>query len=273
MKIEYLRELRDSYMQIINEDDSEDYQIKMLERNEPEGFLKVSLRKINGETRILYKLSSYINMEDRFLGKEINYSELEELIKSFKQVLVSVDKYLLDCNGILLKPEHIFADTNTGKWKFTYFPGKETSFQNDMKELFEYVIRRVNHKDIKAVTISYGIYKKMCEENINLDELFYIDEEVELKNENDFEQAPKTVETEHKEIKEEKQVFFDFSGNKMVITAIGVYLIIMLYVLMGIFVKSIRITGVGGGVYGIIFLFMAAIAYMIYRWYDNKEKE
>ena len=58
MKTEYVRELRNSYMQITGAGSEVDYQMRMVESNEPEGFLKLSFREVNDEVRYLYCISS-----------------------------------------------------------------------------------------------------------------------------------------------------------------------------------------------------------------------
>ena len=236
MKIEYVRELRNSYMQITGTDDEADYQMKMVESNEPEGFLKLSLREVNDEIRYLYCISSMISMEDSFLKHEIDWNDLEKLLMSFTKMFSSIEKYLIDYNGIVLEPGLIFGDT-TGQWHFVYYSGKKTSFEEDMKKFFEYVIQHVNHKDTRAVTIAYGIYKRVCEENINPDKLFEIEmsdkeEQYEVRKEH------KVVEAVLPEIVMEESEEPDQIKTIIIYVIAGIYALIALYFLMGVFVET-----------------------------------
>lgn len=270
MKIEYVRELRNSYMQITGTDDEADYQMKMVESNEPEGFLKLSLREVNDEIRYLYCISSMISMEDSFLKHEIDWNDLEKLLMSFTKMFSSIEKYLIDYNGIVLEPGLIFGDT-TGQWHFVYYSGKKTSFEEDMKKFFEYVIQHVNHKDTRAVTIAYGIYKRVCEENINPDKLFEIEmsdkeEQYEVRKEH------KVVEAVLPEIVMEESEEPDQIKTIIIYVIAGIYALIALYFLMGVFVEPIRISGCESIVYLGMVILLGVGGFKGFKWYrDNKD--
>lgn len=270
MKIEYVRELRNSYMQITGEVAEADYQMKMVESNEPEGFLKLSLREVNDEVRYLYCISSMISMEDAFLKHEMDWADLEKLLKSFTKMFSSIEKYLIDYNGIVLDPGMIFIDT-TGYWYFAYYSGKQTSFEEDMKKFFEYVIQHVNHKDTRAVTVAYGIYKRVCEENINPEKLFEIEtsdneEQYEVRKEH------KVVEAVLPELVMEETEEPDQTKKLVIYIVAGIYVTIAIYFLMGIFVKPIRISGCESMVYLGIAIIMGVGGFKGFKWYrDNKD--
>lgn len=271
MRIEFLRELKDSYLQISGMEYEKDFQMKMLENNEAEGFLKLYIREINGEVKMLYRISVMISMEDLYDKKEISFRDMEELIKAFRMVFASTEKYLLDYNGIMLEPSTIFWESGKGGFKFAYYSGKESLFWEDMKRLFEYIIRHIDHKDSKAVTAAYGIYKRICEDNINPDRLF----DMEI-----TENIPEcTVVAEHKEV---KTVIPEKADNicekpdelkiKLLMGAAAVYGILAVYVLLGIFMSKIRIPGLGSGFYIFVMIFILAGGFAGYTWY-NKNRQ
>lgn len=285
MKVEYIRELRNSYMQIMGETGEVDYQMKMMESNEPSGFLKLSLRNINDETRYLYNISSLSSMEDIFLKKEMVWSDLEKIMNSFSIMFSSIEKYLIDYNGIVLKPEMIFCDSS-GQWLFAYYSDKKTSFEEDMKKLFEYIIQHVNHRDTRAVTVAYGIYKRVCEENINPDKLFEI-EVVEKENvyKDDRHKEDRYNEDRYEVIKERKVVEAvlpemvteeteeqDEFKILMVYGIAGIYILAAVYFIIGIFVKAIRVVGCGSIVYAVIAVLMGVIGFKGFKWYNKNKK-
>ena len=270
MEIEYIREIRDTYMQIEAIKES-GYQMKMITNNEIPGLLKVNSRVVNGKIRYMYRITSMMNMEDEFHKRNMDFKDLEGLMKGFSVIFSSMEDYLLDYGGLLLKPECVFKDIKTGEWKFAYTDSTENSFETGMKDFFEYVIRNINHKDIKAVTMAYGIYKRICEGNINPQDLF----EYEVKDDTEEGEVitkRTVVETIIPEVVKEEVEEKDEVKQKILQVAIGVYGLIGIYVILGIFVKTIRINNLGSGVYIGMLICVAVLGYAGYRWYCNNKE-
>ncbi len=268
MRIEYIRELRDCFIQLIPDEEEWDYKMKMLENNEPDGFLKLTVRMVDGVNRMLYRISSCTSMEDYFLQKSISWEDMQNLIKSFMSAFDSIENYMLDYDGIILNQEYIYIDSS-GKWLFAYYSGKETKFYEDIKRLFEYVIGHINHKDVKSVTAAYGIYKRICEGNINPEMLFdmEISEEPEGLVEKEYKPVPDIIPELCTQETEEK----DFRKIYMLYSAAGLYAIMLIYVLIGIFMPGIRIGGIGGGIYVFLLILMICIGVVAYRWYGKNK--
>ena len=92
--------------------------------------------------------------------------------------LDEAEEYLLDSSCILLEPEYIYWDGQRGKFQFCYFP--DTKEGGKIKELTEYLLPRIDHRDQEAVVLGYGMYRKAMEENFQgkqLRELLYRKEE------------------------------------------------------------------------------------------------
>lgn len=264
MKTEYVRELRENYLQITGEN-CNDYGMKMLVGQEIQGFLNMTERKINGESRFLYRISSLISMEDSFLNKNITDKDLDGIIKSFLVIFEGIENHLMDYNGIILEPEMIYSDIGTGKWYFVYYAEKENSFNEDLKRLFEYIIKNVNHKDTRAVTMAYGIYKRLCEENINPRDLFDMEtgeqEEGEIiKEQRVIESVIPEVIQEEVEEPDKKKIYISYG-------IIGLYGIAVLYTFMGIFFAGIRVSGWKGGTYVVLLILLGVLGYFGYNWY------
>lgn len=270
MQIEYIREIRDTYMQIETENPG-GYRMKMIINNDIPGLLKVVSRVVNGKTRYLYRITSMINMEDEFQKKNMEFRDLEELMKAFSLVFSSMEDFLLDYGGLYLIPNAIYKDLKTGEWRFTYVDSEEISFEEGMKNCFEYIIRNINHKDIKAVTMAYGIYKRLCEGNINPQELFEYEIKEDAK-EGEVITERKVVETIIPEVVQQEVEEKDELKIKILQVAAGVYGVGVVYIILGIFIKSIRVNNIGAGVYVGMLVIAGVLGYFGYNWYcKNRE--
>lgn len=270
MQIEYIREIRDTYMQIETENHG-GYRMKMITNNEIPGLLKVASRIVNGKTRYLYRITSMTNMEDEFQKKNMEYKDLEELMKAFSVTFLSMEDYLLDYSGLYLMPSTIYKDLKTGEWKFTYVETAEICFEEGMKNCFEYIIRNINHKDIKAVTMAYGVYKRLCEGNVNPQELFEYEEKEDDK-EGEVITERKVVGTIIPEVVQQEVEEKDELKFKILQVVAGVYGLGVIYILLSIFIKGIRINNLGAGIYVGLLIIAGVIGYLGYNWYcKNRE--
>lgn len=263
MKTEYIREMRESYLQIVSETEA-NYGMKLLVGNNVPGFLNVMERKINDQSYYLYKISSLICMEDVFLNKSMSIKELESIIKSISKIWDTMDNYLMDYNYIILRPEMIFRDVNCEEWHFTYNSCETGIFNEGLKDLFEYIIKIVNHKDTKAVTMAYGIYKRLCEGNYNPENLF----EFEL-TENEEGEVIKETQIIDSVIPERVVEEVEESDYKKIYMIYGltiVYGCLVLYLFLGIFFKRIRFGNTGALIYVILLIILGIIGYFAFNW-------
>lgn len=176
MKAEFVRESGAAYMKLKASLDTDKAQMKMAEGNEMDGFLQVSERRINDESCYWYNISSLLSMETMFEDKEITARDMRNLVLVLRRSVQTIQEYLLDIDGIVLEPDKIFTDSERENFRLCYFSGKETGFEEDVRNLFEYVIRKLCHSDGEAVTIAYGIYKRINNGENNPAKLFEIEE-------------------------------------------------------------------------------------------------
>ena len=78
----------------------EDYQMKMLKANSPEGFLKVAGRGMNGSSYYDYDVSGKISMQAMYTRAKLKAEDIRQFMYQFGNVLKETGKYLLDIHCI-----------------------------------------------------------------------------------------------------------------------------------------------------------------------------
>lgn len=266
MKAEFVRESGAAYMKLKASLDTDKAQMKMAEGNEMDGFLQVSERRINDESCYWYNISSLLSMETMFEDKEITARDMRNLVLVLRRSVQTIQEYLLDIDGIVLEPDKIFTDSERENFRLCYFSGKETGFEEDVRNLFEYVIRKLCHSDGEAVTIAYGIYKRINNGENNPAKLFEIEERqdsrmceiVEEKTEVK-EIVPETVYSE--EEREDRKLFY------VVYVLAGMLGVGFLIFLTGAVLPAFSPLGMGKtGCAGCCVLIGAA-AFLGYKWF------
>lgn len=108
--IEFIRELNRNYLSIVHEDEREpDYTMKMVENNSISGLLSLRKSVVNNRTSYLYDISGCIPLEEKYIKNEFTVEDILLAADSIKEIIYTMDKYMLDINGVLLMWHTYFA--------------------------------------------------------------------------------------------------------------------------------------------------------------------
>ena len=92
------------------------------------------------------------------------------LINGICSVLESTREHLLEPQGIIFDPEYIFI-SGEDKVSFAYFPDRAEDVYASLHALGEYLIGRVDHKDERAVKLSYGFFETTGKDEVLLEDI------------------------------------------------------------------------------------------------------
>lgn len=183
--IEYIRELNRNYLSIVHEDEKEpDYTMKMVENNSILGLLSLRKSVVNNRTSYLYDISGCIPLEEKYIKNEFTVEDILLAADSIKEIIYTMDKYMLDINGVIFDIAYIFCGINDASWKYVYNSEMSSDAREGIKRIFEYMLGRLNHKDGNAVILGYGLYKRVCRDEIPLQRVFDNLEELSVYNVN-----------------------------------------------------------------------------------------
>ena len=173
MMTEFIRELNKNYLRITHDmGESSDYSMKMVENNAIEGLLPVRRTAINNKESFLYDISGRMPLEEKYTTKEFSAEDILLIAGSIKAVIDTMERYMLDINGIVFDIKYIFCGINDETWSYVYNSDMHSDARGGIKTVFEYLLGRLDHKDSSAVILGYGLYKRVCRDEIPLSRLF-----------------------------------------------------------------------------------------------------
>lgn len=171
--IEYVHQMNRNYVKITKEEANEiNYGIRMVENNKIEGLLPLKIVDINNKFSCLYDISGQISLEEKYETTEFSGEDVAYIIEFIKNMISRMESYMLDLDGIIFNPKYVFCDVGTGAWNLIYGYSELGGARSGLRELFEFILERLNHKDQTAVVSGYGLYKRVCREEIPIDRLF-----------------------------------------------------------------------------------------------------
>lgn len=137
------------------------YEVNMLERNQPKPFLPLTINWYNGSITLQYEISGAKSLSEYAARKEFDAKDLRELAKALDYLKNVVDEYLLNLDCVLLDEKYIFLDSSG--FRFMYYPDSDGDFYANTKELWEFILARLDHREKSTIVSAYGIYQDLLE--------------------------------------------------------------------------------------------------------------
>ena len=153
------------------QEEEQDYRVRMLLDNKIEGLLPVSNRMVNGESKYYYEINSLQSMDRVYAKEELNYEQLCTLLRGCIHLYDSLEEYLLDGSQVILKPEYIYLNMDSMEPHFVYFPEYESDARDSFASFIEELLRKVDHTDEQAVMLAYQVYRYTRNTNYVLREI------------------------------------------------------------------------------------------------------
>lgn len=168
MEVSYKRNRGFSYL-ILSEDSQmagPHYQKAIFLENAIPGLLSCKIQRLNGEESFCYDITGCQSLKNLFEKEKLAREDLEEVLQSWLNLWEILGEYLLDTDFLLLDPSYLYRETQSGNYRFVWFPYRIREKWKDFQALTEYFLPRIDHKDKEAVALGYGVYKEAVEENI-----------------------------------------------------------------------------------------------------------
>lgn len=153
------------------------YSYRMIMENSIKGLLPCRERMRNGDTYLYYEIQSKKTLGCRYEMRELDYEALRNLFFYLHLLGIELDKYLLDIGNVVFNEQYIFQDVETGETGFIFLPDKEK--EDSFADFMEYIVKKVDHKDSRAVQVSYKLYDLSRREHVSVKEIWALFEKEE----------------------------------------------------------------------------------------------
>ena len=147
------------------------YQQKMIAENDIPGLLRVSQRHIDSDTYFYYEINSLQTLTAMFERRKMDKPMAVRLISGLINVLKEARNYLLSNEGLLLKPEFIFLNWEKEAVYFVFFPYENEAAPDQIKQLFEYLVRIIDHHDERLTDKMYELCQLAERKILSVDDL------------------------------------------------------------------------------------------------------
>ena len=171
MKAEYKRDINHNYLILEDEKgmDRSSYQVRMLLGNVIPSILRCHLQNLDGKNFYSYEITSKQSVASYYEGRKFHREDIRMILEGFFRVMEEMAEYLMNPEQLLIRPEYIYLDIESGMVFFCCLPEQGGEVQTQLREFIEYMLPKLDHEDQEAVFLGYGIYRKVLEPGFQLE--------------------------------------------------------------------------------------------------------
>lgn len=170
MKSSYKRDMNHNYLVLEPEGQifGNEYQVRMLSANHIEGLLKCNMKRMDGQAYFYYEVTSKQSLERSFERNPMGIEDISRLLLGVKNSFENVSSFLLNPDNIVMDPEYIYLDIEKNDVYLCYLPSYEGTVAESFRGLSEYILKKLDHNDSRAVAVGYDIYRQTGQENYSI---------------------------------------------------------------------------------------------------------
>ena len=167
MKATYCRDREHNYMvlEVPEKMQGNAYQVRMLLENEIPGLLRCKKQMVDGKAFLCYEITSRQPLSRVLEQHPAGYEEIQAVAQGIGRALEQISRFFLEEEGLILEPEFLYMDVETREISVCFLPFFGGDFQEAFRELAEYLLKKLNHKDERAILSGYRLYMETSVED------------------------------------------------------------------------------------------------------------
>lgn len=161
MEIQFIRKLMTSHMVVLAHANMlSEWEEKMISHATIKGILFADYICEDGQCNLWYDITGKTSLDILLEEKALDYELLCHIFVEIYEAVEGLEDLLLRGENILLTPETIFWDYRDQEVFFCYCPGEMESVEARFIQLVEYLLKKLDHADERAVEMTYEIYNQ-----------------------------------------------------------------------------------------------------------------
>ena len=136
----------------------EDFRIKIITNNNISGIAKTHIQYVNSKPFFCYNINGFQSLAVVLENKPLDYNLLSRLLCEIYDTLILCEKYMLDIDKFIFTPELVYLSPDYSNIALCYYPLKNEEINLSLLNLFDYLLKHINHADERCVYITYSLH-------------------------------------------------------------------------------------------------------------------
>lgn len=141
---------------------------KMILKKKIPGILPVEKCFVDGQGMYWYNISGKQSLDTYCRMKSVSAEFVEKIVLSICSQIEILEWNLIKVDRLMLDPELIYVANSTEEIIFSIYPEGNHVLGREFQGLMEYLITKVDHSNVDAVKVIYGIYEKSLSETYSI---------------------------------------------------------------------------------------------------------
>lgn len=169
MEIQYHRNLKSSYMVVIEESEMLNMDgllaEKMLCGQKVDGLLRFVTMEHEGKMTFWYNITGMQSLSDKISLDKLDVKLIKKVFGVLRSLTERLPRFYLREEHIVMNLEQVFVDMTGDEVMFCYQPLFERSMGEQVNEFLEKMISLIDHNDKTAVKFGYELYEASRKKN------------------------------------------------------------------------------------------------------------
>ena len=211
----YERSMEDAFLSFDVSNYQESFEEEMI-KSYKKGVLPFYIENQNGKTRYVYTITQKLAFHEYIKTHNLDLWLIKEVLIQIIDTLKEARDYLLCEDNFILDPEYFYVDDGGNTIWLCYYMGYQRPVREQMVNLFEVWMKKIDYADQKTVCFVYELYQICRNENCTYEQIMQrIQQEGELHHRGNEEEDRKSLIVEYaKEIEKDEEI--DDSGQDMI---------------------------------------------------------
>lgn len=144
---------------------------KMLFRNQIPGLLPMGMQYVDSFARIYFSTGEMNSLEKQISSGKLSTSYGFDLLEKIMGVLKQGEQYFLEPSHYSFSPERIYVEPHSGNVHLCYYVEDTLSEREGVRELLEFLLERLDHKDREEIQLFYDIYESVSSHGFVVEEI------------------------------------------------------------------------------------------------------
>jgi len=173
LEYEYRRSMQKNEILLWAEDAAKapEYYEMMFVNNRIPGVLQFVQEKTETQNRYCYDVTTKQSVAERYEQEKVTKEQLQRLLRDIIQIVEAGRAFLIDEADYVIRPECMFYAKDSEQLSLCCYPSLQKKIREQMIELFEYLMGKIDYSDSSAVVMVYELYMRCKSESCSFVEL------------------------------------------------------------------------------------------------------
>lgn len=149
------------------------YELMFLHNRMP-GVLQFVQEESGEGFRYCYDITTKQSVAERYEQEKVTREPLQKLIRDIIQIIEAGREFLIDEADYVIRPECVFFAKDSEQLFLCCYPSLQKKIREQLVELFEYLMGKIDYSDASAVVMVYELYMRCKSESCSFAELLQV---------------------------------------------------------------------------------------------------